>query len=151
MKQPKGKMFHIFKSPYTWRLVRDFGPQYFWGLLILVIIDIAQTEVPLVLGRTIDFIAQEGFSTPVIHSQLRDLAVIAAIVFVGRIVWRYLIFGASRTIERNMRNDLYRHLQTLSATFFQEHNAGEIMAYMTSDISLPPREKVWIRPSPVCP
>ena len=46
MKQPKGNMFHIFKSPYTWRLVRDFAPQCFWGLLILVIIDIAQTEVP---------------------------------------------------------------------------------------------------------
>ena len=33
-----------------------------------------------------------------------------------------------------MRDDLYSHLQTLSARFFQDHKAGEIMAYMTSDI-----------------
>ena len=128
------KIFYIFKSRYAWGLMRGFFFHYFWGLLILFLIDIAQTEVPLVLGRTIDSIASHGFDLQVINRQLKYLAIIAVIVFFGRIIWRYLIFGASRTIERNMRNDLYRHLQTLSAGYFQQHSAGEIMAYMTSDI-----------------
>ena len=130
----RSKIFYIFKSPYTWRLMHGFFFHYFWGLLVLFLIDIAQTEVPLVLGRTIDSIASDGFDLQVISRQLKYLAIIAVIVFFGRIIWKYLIFGASRTIERNMRNDLYQHLQTLSAGYFQEHNPGEVMAYMTSDI-----------------
>ena len=130
----KGEIFGIFRSKYARSLAKDYIPQYFWGLLILMIIDIAQTEVPVVLGSTIDFIADSGFNSTVIRSQLLRLAIIAIIVFIGRIVWRYLIFGSAREIEKNMRNDLYRHLQTMSAGYFQEHNAGEIMAYMTSDI-----------------
>ena len=31
-------------------------------------------------------------------------------------------------------NELYAHLQTLSASYFHEHKAGEIMAYISSDI-----------------
>lgn len=81
------------------------------GLLILVIIDIAQVEVPLIFGSTIDYIADSGFNNAVIRMQLLKLSAIAVIVFVGRILWRYLIFGSSRYIERNMRDDLYRHLQ----------------------------------------
>lgn len=33
-----------------------------------------------------------------------------------------------------MRNDLFSHLNTLPASYFHEHKAGEIMAYMTNDI-----------------
>ena len=129
-----GKIFDIFRSNYARGLAKKYLPHYICGMLMLVIIDVAQTEVPLVLGGTIDFIATQGFHGDVIWNQLIKLAIIAILVFIGRIGWRWLIFGSARSIERNMRNDLYSHLQTLSASYFQEHNAGEIMAYMTSDI-----------------
>ena len=135
MKQKrKGKIFDIFRSAYARGLAIRYLPQYILGILFLVAIDVAQTEVPLVMGVAIDSIAVEGFNPVVIRAQLVRLAIIAGMVFVGRIVWRYLIFGSARKIERNMRNDLYSHLQTLSASYFQQHSAGEIMAYMTSDI-----------------
>ena len=130
----KGKIFDIFRSRYARKFIKTYFWSYFFGMIILVIIDMVQTEVPLIVGRTVDSIADGGFGSSVITGVLIRLAVIAAVVFAGRIVWRLLIFGSARNIERDIRNDLYRPLQTLSTSYFQEHNAGEIMAYMTSDI-----------------
>lgn len=132
--EEKGKIFDIFRSRYARKFIRTYFWSYLVGMAVLVVIDMVQTEVPLIVGETVDSIANGIFGSGVIRSVLIRLAVIAVIVFIGRIAWRLLIFGSARNIERDMRNDLYRHLQTLSASYFQEHNAGEIMAYMTSDI-----------------
>ena len=130
----KGRIFDIFRSPYARGFITKYKWSYLIGIAVLIFIDVVQTEVPLVVGGTIDFIAEQGFTAALVWQTVRRLAVIALIVFLGRIAWRWFIFGSARKIERDMRNDLYSHLQTLSAGFFQEHKAGEIMAYMTSDI-----------------
>ena len=130
----KGRIFDIFRSPYARGFILKYKWNYLIGMSVLIFIDVVQTEVPLVVGGTIDFIAEQGFTSALLLATIRKFAVIAVIVFLGRIAWRWFIFGSARKIERDMRNDLYSHLQTLSAGFFQEHKAGEIMAYMTSDI-----------------
>ena len=52
----------------------------------------------------------------------------------GRFGWRYFIIGASRGIEYRMRNDLFAHLETLSARFFNSHKTGDLMAHFTNDL-----------------
>ncbi len=130
----RGKVLDIFRSPYARHFIGKYKWSYLIGIAVLILIDIAQTEVPLVVGDTIQEIAQGGFTGDMIWQPVISLSVIAAIVFLGRIVWRWFIFGSARKIERDMRNDMYAHLQTLSTGYFHEHKAGEIMAYMTSDI-----------------
>lgn len=134
--EPKKKagIFDLFKSPYARRFIGKYKWSYLIGIAILIVIDVVQTDVPLVVGDTINAIDTAGFEAAFIKQQVLRLAAIAAVVFFGRIGWRWFIFGSARKIERDMRNDLYGHLQTLSAGFFQDHKAGEIMAYMTSDI-----------------
>ena len=140
-KKPKGSALGIFKSPYARRFLGKYKWSYLVGILILIVIDLVQTDVPLIMGDSINIINEVVLGTGTladpmgeITRQVLRLAGIAALVFVGRIGWRWFIFGSARKIERDMRNDLYSHLQTLSASFFQEHKAGEVMAYMTSDI-----------------
>ncbi len=138
--QEKGKIFDLFRSKYARKFIGKYKWSYLIGIAILILIDTAQTDVPLVVGDTIDTIAEflggaaQGGLQNLLTQQVIHLAIIGVIVFLGRIAWRWFIFGSARKIERDMRNDLYAHLQTLSAGFFQEHKAGEIMAYMTSDI-----------------
>lgn len=136
MKQKKTRagIFDLFKSPYARHFIGKYKWNYLIGIAMLVLIDVVQTDVPLIVGDTINVIDTAGFEAGYIRQQVVRLAIIAAIVFFGRIGWRWFIFGSARKIERDMRDDLYGHLQTLSAGFFQEHKAGEIMAYMTSDI-----------------
>ena len=52
----------------------------------------------------------------------------------GRFGWRYCIFGASRKIEYRLRNDMFGHLETLSARYFNEHKTGDLMAHFTNDL-----------------
>ncbi len=130
----RGKVLDIFKSPYARKFIWKYKWSYLIGIAVLILIDLAQTEVPLVVGDTINQIAKGDFAGSMIWQPVISLSIIAVIVFLGRIVWRWFIFGSARKIERDMRNDMYAHLQTLSTAYFHEHKAGEIMAYMTSDI-----------------
>ena len=135
-KQPKkGKALDIFRSPYARKFIGKYKWSYLLGIVILIIIDVLQTEVPLVVGETIDQVALGGFTADMMWRPVIRLAIIAVVVFLGRIGWRWFIFGSARKIERDMRNELYSHLQTLSASYFHEHKAGEIMAYISSDIA----------------
>lgn len=133
-KKKRENIFRIFTSPYARQFIKKYKWNYLIGIAILIVIDVLQTDVPLIVGDTIDAMEQGRFTAALVRTQLIHLGIIAVIVFLGRIFWRWFIFGSARKIERDMRNDLYSHLQTLSASFFQEHKAGEIMAYMTSDI-----------------
>ena len=134
-KQPKkGKALDIFRSKYAQKFIGKYKWSYLLGIVILIVIDVLQTEVPLVVGDTIDQVALGNFTADMMWNPVIRLAIIALVVFLGRIGWRWFIFGSARKIERDMRNELYAHLQTLSASYFHQHKAGEIMAYISSDI-----------------
>ena len=51
-----------------------------------------------------------------------------------RYVWRYLLLGASRRIEKALRDRLFLHLQTLSISYFARTKVGDLMAHATNDI-----------------
>lgn len=133
-KPRRAGILDILKSSYARHFIGKYKWSYLIGMAVLVFIDIEQTRVPLIVGNVIDGIADTTMGRPEILRSVVSMFAIAAFVLFGRILWRYFIFGASRKIERDMRDDLYAHLQTLSPYWFQEHKAGEIMAHMTSDI-----------------
>ena len=133
-KARKAGIMDILRSPYAHRFFKKYKWSYLLGMAILIVIDSAQTEVPRIVGQVIDGIKYTTIDESGFASAIVRMAVIAVLVLAGRIGWRYCIFGAARKIERDMRNDLFSHLNTLPVSYFHEHNAGEIMAYMTNDI-----------------
>ncbi len=52
-----------------------------------------------------------------------------------RFLMRQTIIVGSRLIENDFRNDLFGHLQKMSATFFQNMPTGDVMSRMTNDLS----------------
>ena len=53
---------------------------------------------------------------------------------IGRFGWRYFIFGAARGIEYRLRDDMFGHLEMLSARYFNAHKTGDLMARFTNDL-----------------
>ena len=133
-KPKKPGIMDILRSKYARHFIKKYWWSYLLGIAVLVFIDIQQTRVPLIVGDVIDAIDRNTLAGGAIGTAVTSMFIIAAIVLAGRILWRYFVFGAARKIERDIRDDMYGHLQTLSAPWFQEHKAGEIMALMTSDI-----------------
>lgn len=48
---------------------------------------------------------------------------------------RQTIIVMSRHIEYDLKNDVYRHYQTLPTSFFRKHNTGDLMARISEDVS----------------
>jgi ATP-binding cassette, subfamily B, multidrug efflux pump len=48
---------------------------------------------------------------------------------------RWIVIGISREIEFDLRNDLFRHLERLSYSYYQRTRTGDIMARATNDLN----------------
>ncbi len=65
------------------------------------------------------------------------LLTLMLVVFLIVIYYRvYLPVYLSSGIIREMRHELYRHLQRLSADFYSRHKTGEIISRITNDITM---------------
>ncbi len=111
---------------YRWRLLL--------GFLSLAAVDGAQLIVPLVLRNAVDLLSSAQAAGNILA--LHGLAIIGLAIGIGltRFGWRYPIIGASRKVERSMRDEFYRHLQTLSAPYFDRNKTGDLMALATNDL-----------------
>jgi len=73
-------------------------------------------------------------STELLKNYALIIAVIAVLVAILRFVWRYLIFGTSKIVDRDLRERFYGHLQVLSPQYFNDHKTGDLMAHATNDL-----------------
>lgn len=89
---------------------------------------------PQVLRRAID-----DLSTGVTREKLwlYALALIGVAMAKGvfQFLTRWIVIGVSRDIEYDLRNDLFRHLESLSHDYYQRTRTGDIMARTTNDLN----------------
>src|ERR1700694_3221719 len=82
---------------------------------------------PLLIKRIIDDLNQG-----VTHGKLLPwcwlLIAVAAGKGIFQFLTRWIVIGISREIEFDLRNDLFRHLESLSYTYYQRTRTGDIMA-----------------------
>lgn len=130
----KSKSSGFMNSKYMRIYFKKYFLNYILGIIALVIVDLAQTRVPIIVGNVIDGIELNNIAMNEIQSSIVTLFIIAGIMYLGRILWRFFIFGTSRSIERDIRNDMFSHLEKMSYKYYQKHTPGEIMAYMTNDL-----------------
>ena len=63
------------------------------------------------------------------------LVAVAAGKGIFQFLTRWIVIGVSRDIEFDLRNDLFRHLETLSYSYYQKNRTGDIMARATNDLN----------------
>jgi ATP-binding cassette subfamily B multidrug efflux pump len=104
------------------------------GLIALLIVDVLQLFIPRVIKYAIDDLTS-GIISPV-GLLLYGLEVLILALGIGglRYIWRYFLLGAARRIEKALRDRLFIHLQTLSASYFSKTQVGDLMAHATNDV-----------------
>jgi ATP-binding cassette, subfamily B, multidrug efflux pump len=89
---------------------------------------------PMVLQHAID-----DLTTGVTRLKLMfyggALLAIGCVGGVFRFWMRRILIGASRSIEYDMRNDFFAHLETLPMGYFQTHRTGDLMSRATNDLN----------------
>ncbi|MFH1021437.1 MAG: ABC transporter ATP-binding protein [Pseudomonadota bacterium] len=115
--------------------VRQYSSRLIGGIFALLAVDLLQLGIPRLVKRAVDLLAH-GTASQLALAQSALFIFLLALGIAGcRFVWRYLILGFSRLVERDLRNDFFRHLLTLDRPFFQKKPVGAIMALATNDLA----------------
>ena len=109
--------------------------QYFAGILTLFIVDFANIFVPKMTGQITDGLTQRTIDWSGVCRYLIYIFLLGLTLAIGRFFWRYFLFGAARSIEKEIRNEMFGHLEKMSVEYFNEHKTGDLMTRFTSDLN----------------
>ena len=104
------------------------------GIACLIVVDFLQLFIPRVIKWAVDDLT--AFRLDLKSLSLYSLYIIAVGLLIGlfRYLWRRCLIGTSRLVEEGLRNRLIGHVQTLSASYFNQAKTGDVMAHATNDI-----------------
>jgi len=122
-------------SKYLNKYYLKYGWLILFGVIVTIIVDYVQLYVPEYLG---DIVALFDLKSTVVFTDIKDivinLVIVAFVLFLGRFGWRMLIFRASMSIEKELRQDMFSKAERLSQRFYHENKVGSIMAWFSTDL-----------------
>lgn len=104
------------------------------GIAVLIAVDWLQLDIPKLVGGIIDNLKAVDPNIPMIEDSILQIGILALSITVGRFLWRYTIFGASRRIEYELRNVMFGHATNLSQTYYSQEKVGGLMTYFINDL-----------------
>src|SRR3954447_7116607 len=113
--------------------LKPYRRAYLVGLTLVVVSNFFATLGPRFLQQGIDALRTGGQFSQVQTAVLLLLAVALA-GGVARYGMRELLNSGSRRVETDLRDQLYLHLQRMSAEFYDRYPTGDVMARTTNDL-----------------
>jgi ATP-binding cassette subfamily B protein len=89
---------------------------------------------PQVIRRAVDDL-HLGVTRQKLLTYALLLLAVAGTKAIFQFLTRWIVIGISREIEFDLRNDLFRHLESLSYSYYQRTRTGDIMARATNDLN----------------
>ncbi len=132
MKKERSSIIKEYRTllPYFTRYRRFYAV----GVLCLLITSGGQLIIPQFIRTAVDTIVSGSFVLETVGITMLQLLGVALVIAAARFGWRHFLFGASRRIEKELREDLFTHLLTLSPSFYGQNSTGDIMARATNDM-----------------
>jgi len=119
-----------FLFPY----MRSHWPGYVCGLLVAPFSVAAGLAVPYLTGEAVAVLQNPHREGPELSTLLYWILATSIVGGITLFAIRYLIIGASRRMEFDLRNHLFRHLQGLDQLYFKSARTGDLMARATADV-----------------
>ncbi len=115
-----------------------YGYLFLIGVIALIAVDLAQLEIPLIIGGLVDtlevMVEAGDTSNAILIDIVNRLLILTIFIVLGRFFWRFGIIGASRRIDYDMRNEMFAHSTKLSNAYYSEKKVGGLMAHFTNDL-----------------
>ena len=113
--------------------LRPYRRTYAIGLVLVVVSNGFTTLGPRFLERGIDAL-RAGAPFRQVQLAVASLVAVALLGGVARFGMRQLLNSGSRRVETDLRDQLYLHLQRMSAEFYDRFPTGDVMARTTNDL-----------------
>ncbi len=124
--------------PKSLRPLLPYLKRYRWayvaGTLCVFLTNGIWILFPLVLGKAADDL-NSGVTRHKLLLYAGILLAIATTKGIFQFLTRWIVIGVSRDIEFDLRNDLFKRLESLSYSYYQRHRTGDIMARATNDLN----------------
>lgn len=113
--------------------MRRYWLRYAFGIACTFATGTIAMIIPLFLRNAINATGADRMDLVAYYAEL----MIAFAVVLGIVRWfsRFVIFNVGRDIEYDLRNDLFEHLTTLNADFYQHFKTGDLMSRMINDLA----------------
>jgi len=115
--------------PYT----RRYWPVFAGGLACVVVSNFFRSVAPQYLQQGIDALSNGGTRADVARA-IEFMLGLGVGSGLARFGMRQLLNGVSRSVETDLRDRLFQHLERLSAEFYDRYTTGDIMARATNDL-----------------
>lgn len=104
-------------------------------MVCMIIVDGAQLIVPQIVKSAVDVLSSDNLDHTILLRQCVFILGLGVVMTVLRYVWRMLLMGSARNLEKGIRNQLFAHALALDPAFYDRVKTGDIMAHATSDIN----------------
>ncbi len=121
---------------FIWQYIKRHRFQYAAGIVTLFFVDFFNIYIPRQTGAITDGLTANSMDMPQIFHYLFIIFALGASLALGRFFWRYFLFGAARAIERQLRDDMFAHLEKMSVEYYNGHKTGDLMTRFTSDLNM---------------
>ena len=132
---------------FIFQYIKRHKVQYTLGIITLFVVDFANIFIPKLTGVITDGLTAHSLDWSGVRLNLFYLFLLGLLLAVGRFFWRYFLFGASRSIEKELRNDMFSHLEKMDVEYYNEHKTGDLMTRFTSDLNA---IRMAIGPAVIC-
>ena len=116
--------------PYLLR----YKKRYLVGFATLLVTQLLGVSLPLVIRAGVDSLF-EAFNRDRLFLYTGLLLGVALVKVTFQFWMRWILIGISREVEYDLRNDLFRHLMSLSLTFYNRNRTGDLMSKATNDLN----------------
>lgn len=104
-------------------------------IIILVGINIFLLTFPSkILGKIIDLMYDIEANKQIILNNIIYLLAASIGILTVRVIWKFLIAISTRTLEKDLKDQLFKQFLNISLTSIQDIKNGEIMSYFVKDI-----------------
>lgn len=113
---------------------RPYRGRYLLGFLFLLLGGLFTLAIPWTVKHAIEAL-EAGLDAALLRQYVLLILALAAAHGLAKLGSRFAILGGSQVVEQDLRNTLYRHLQTLPPAFYQAHLTGDLMSRASNDIT----------------
>lgn len=138
---PQGKRIEnpgkVFKRLMKY-VAKNYAPHLILTAVLILISVLANVQGTMFIQRLIDdyIMPMLAADTPDFGSLAGAIAKVAVFYLIGVVAayaWNRIMINVTQGTLRNVRNDLFSHMETLPIKYFDTHAHGDIMSTYTND------------------
>ncbi|MGI6705548.1 MAG: ABC transporter ATP-binding protein [Clostridia bacterium] len=123
----KNSMLLSFMREHKWK--------YILGVALLLCVNLLQLATPKITGEVVDKLQEKAVDSRGLLLYGGIILSVAIMIFILNFLSRLQIIGSSNLFDYNLRNKIFKHLESLSMSFFHRNGVGDLMALSVNDVS----------------